>query len=119
MRRGRLRDVQVDDAGLHDRNPILGIDGENAVHPLHLDDDSAFHRHRAAAQAGSRAARKKRKAIFIRNANDLRDLFGGLRKNNSVRLVFEKRESVAFVDEELGFIVSNAPERRVSVEVCL
>jgi hypothetical protein len=49
QRRRRLRDVQVDDTGLHDRNSILGIDFKNAVHLLHLDDNSALGGHRTTA----------------------------------------------------------------------
>src|SRR5690242_6400278 len=90
--RGGLRNVQIDDAGLHNRDSIFGIDRKNAVHPLKLDDDPALHCYGTSAQAGPGSAGNKRNAVFIRDANDLGDLFGRLRKNDYVRLVFKKRE---------------------------
>src|SRR5215510_6750470 len=100
--------MNIHNAGLKNRYAVIGIDRQDAVHALKLDDDSAFHRHGAPAQAGARTPRDKGNSVFICDANDLRDLFGGLWKNNDVGPVLEKGEGVAFVDEEVGFVVSNA-----------
>ena|SRR5439155_7544863 len=99
--------MNVHDSGLDDCNPIIGIDRQDAVHSLKLDDDPALHRHRAATQTSACSPRNKRNAVFIGYANDLRDLFGRPGENDNIRLVFEEGESVAFVNEQVGFILSN------------
>src|SRR5262245_32319520 len=100
--------MNVHNAGLKDRDAVIGIDRQDAVHALKLDDDPALHRYCAAAQAGARAPRNKRNSVLIRDANNLRDLLRCLWKNNDVGPVLEKSESVAFVDEKVGFVVSDA-----------
>ena len=53
------------------------------------------------------ASRNKGNAVFVRDADNLRDLFCGLRKNNDVGFVLEERQRVAFVDEKVGFVFSD------------
>src|SRR5207248_1061525 len=98
----RLRDMQIDDARLHDGKAILHIDGENPIHLLQLDDDSTFRSHRTAAQSRSCTARQKWKSIFAGNFYYSGNLFGGLRKDHRIRFALEYRKRVAFLDQKLG-----------------
>jgi hypothetical protein len=104
MRRSSLRYMKIHDSGLHDSDSILDIYRENPIHPLKLYDNAAFDRQRSATQTRAGAARKKRNAIFIRDANNCPNLLRCARKHDNIRSVFKKRKTVAFVDKQLGFV---------------
>jgi hypothetical protein len=100
--------VHVHDAGLDDSDSILHIDGENLVHPLHLNNDAAFRRQRAPAQSGSGATRQERNGVFVGELHDCGNLLRVFREDHGVRLVLEERKGVAFVNEEFGFVGYNS-----------
>jgi hypothetical protein len=100
--------MKIHDSGLYYRNPVIRIDRQNPVHPLKLDDDAAFHGDCSAAQTRASSARDKGNSIFIGETYDPGNLFGGLRKNHDVGFVLEESQRVAFIDQELRFIVGNS-----------
>ena len=100
--------MEVHNTGLDHRKPILYVDGENAVHPLKLNHDPALNSERAAAQSCTGPTGQKRNAVLVREADDLRNLFGSARKHNEVGPVFEQRQTVAFIDEELRLIFNDS-----------
>ncbi len=73
-RRGITRQLSIDQAGLHARAPVLRVELENAVHAREREDDSALHRHGAAAEPGSRAARDDRFAAIAGDLDDGADV---------------------------------------------
>jgi hypothetical protein len=103
-----LRDVEIHNARLNDCDSILYIDGDDAIHPLKLNDDTAFNRQRSTAQSRSGAPWQKRNAIFIRKTNDLCHLSRSTGKDHNVGLTFEERQTIAFVDEELRLIFNDS-----------
>src|SRR5262249_46320328 len=96
----RLRDFQIDDAGLDDGDAIFEIDFEDAVEARERQDDAAFGRHRAAGEAGSRAARHDRHAGFARGAHDRRDFRPACGDDDDLRHRLEDR-AVLLVDDDV------------------
>ena len=103
-RRGRLRDVEVHDTGLHDRDAILDIDRQDPVHPLHLDDDPAFGRHGAAAEACPGTAWQKRNGYSLAISTTAETCSAVLRENDGFGFVLEQSQRVALVDEQFGLV---------------
>src|SRR5579883_800651 len=100
--------MQVDDTRLNDRDSIVRVDRQNPIHSLQFDDNPTLDRERATAQPGACAARQKRNAIFIGKTNDRGDLLAGFREDNDIRSMLEQRQTIALVDEQLGFVLDNA-----------
>src|SRR5688572_399887 len=96
-------EIEVADAGLHQRVGIALVDLEDAVHALQIEDDAARqHRCRAAiTQVAARRDRIKRYAELIGNTNNFLHLLGRLRR-------YRRRGDLL-----LGLV----PKRRVSVAV--
>ena len=68
--------MRVDHSGLENGNSVFGVDGEDAVHLLQLDDDSTLDGQRSSAQAGSRASGNEGNAVFVGHAYNRGDLLG-------------------------------------------
>jgi hypothetical protein len=69
---------------------------------VEADDDPAFHRHRAATQACARPEEQTGCGIHSQRERFARPVLSSA-ENDNVGPVFEEGESVAFVDEEIGF----------------
>ena len=104
VRSSSLRDVEIDDAWLNHCKAVLKVDSKDAIHSLKFDENSAFGSKCSAAQPRPGAARQKRDSVFIRDADDLSHLLGCRRKHDDVRFVLEERKTIAFVNEQLGFV---------------
>src|SRR5437867_3682410 len=104
VRSSSLRDVEIDDAWLNHCKAVLNVDSKDAIHSLKFDENSAFGSKCSAAQPRPGAARQKRDSVFIRDADDLSHLLGCRRKHDDVRFVLEERKTIAFVNEQLGFV---------------
>ena len=102
-RRCRLRDVKIHDPRLHDRDSVLDIDREDLVHPLHLDDDPALSGHGAAAESGSRPRGRNGMEYSLATLMTSETCFAFWRRP-PLPAVFEQGESVAFIDEQFGFV---------------
>lgn len=83
MRNGRTQ-IGIHHAGLHTRDLILGVDGENPVHARERRDDAAVPRDRAARKAGTGAASNERCLMLLRKTDDPNHIRGGAGENNAV-----------------------------------
>jgi hypothetical protein len=98
----RLRDCEIDDAGLDDRDAIFEIDFEDAVEAREREHDAAFGGHRAAREAGSRAAWHDRHAGFCGRAHDRGNFRGVGGEHDDFRHRLEDR-AVLLVDDDVFF----------------
>ncbi len=79
------------DAGLGVDDEIIGVHLQHAIHPLHVDDDPAMNRHRAAAHSRARAVGHDRHPRGARELDDLAHLVDGLGPHDDVRRVLARR----------------------------
>jgi hypothetical protein len=84
VRRDGRREVQVDNAGLHDRTEIGDIDLEDARHPCERDDDAALDRDRATGESRASSARNDRHGVLVAEARKCRDVGGVVGEHDRV-----------------------------------
>ena len=94
-------EVQVHQPGLDDRDLVLVIDLDDAVHPHQRDDDTAFGRQTAAGESGAGAARDERNPFPVGQAHDRGDVLGRGREHDEIRQRAEQRQPIGLVDQEL------------------
>ena len=113
------RDIQIDDARLNQREFILDVDLENAVHAGERDHHSARHRNGPTAQASSRAPADKRKLVFRRNLDQADHLVRRAREDNDVRNG-HMDAAIVFVELPIDGIDQNPclPEQRLNCAMC-
>ena len=75
-----LREVEIDDAGLHPGDAVVGIDRQHLVHPAGRHHDGPPQRDRATGEAGACATGDHGRTVLLGDAHDRLDLFGGLRE---------------------------------------
>jgi hypothetical protein len=68
MGRDGARKIEVDQSGLNARAPVAHVELDDPVHSCRRDDEAALRRNRAAAQAGTGAARHDRFAALAGDA---------------------------------------------------
>ena len=68
-RNRRLREVEVEHAGLDPSDPVLRVDLEDPVHLRRGDHDRSPDRHGSSGEAGARATRRDRASVPRRDAN--------------------------------------------------
>ncbi len=83
---GRQRRLQglVGDARLHDRQAVVRVDIEDALHPLEGEDQATPIRHRGAGGAGAAPARDQRQTFPIAELDQGHDLVGGLDQDHGL-----------------------------------
>src|ERR1700722_12200826 len=100
LRRYAAGDIEIDDSGFGDYTRVGQVNFEDAVHARQADDDAVFDRERAAAQAGSRAARDKRDAFTMADAEDRLDLLRGFGEQHTKWHDAKIRQRIAFIGVE-------------------
>ncbi len=89
----------VDHAGLHDRDPVDLVDGQDGVHPRHAQHDAAAQRHRAAGEAAAHRPRGERHAAGAGDAVHGRHLGGRGGQHHQRRGVLVERAVEAVGDQ--------------------
>ncbi len=103
MRAQRSLQIRIEHAGLADREPVRGIDREDAVHALERNHDAARDRNARAGRIGAAAARDERNKLRAAGTHECDDLLVRRRKHDSVRQRFAPRVVVT-VDEPFRFV---------------
>ena len=110
--RDRRRELGVHDPGLHDRDPVLGVDLEDPVHAGAFDEDRALRRVGAAREARSRrrGARNgsRTRGTRGRSRATCAVVSGSTTASGALR---RERQPVALVGEELA-LASRGSSRR-------
>ena len=107
VRRDSLRDFEVRHAGL-DRHATVGdIDLEHTVEARERDHDAVLGGQRAAGQPGAVAARDKRDALTMAEADNGLDLRRRGRQDHCGRHAPKVRQAVALVGQQLQGLVQN------------
>ena len=75
-----LREVEIDDAGLHPGDAVVGVDRQHLVHPAGRYDDGPPQWDRAAGESGASATGDHGRTVLLGDSHDRLDLFGGLRE---------------------------------------
>ena len=75
-----LREVEIDDAGLHPGDAVVRVDRQHLVHPAGRYDDGPPQRDCAAGESGAGATGNHGRTVLLGDSHDRLDLFGGLRK---------------------------------------
>jgi hypothetical protein len=96
----RAREIEIYDAGLHNRAAIFDIDPENFIHAREHDENSAVPRERSTRKAGSRASPNERDFMTIRKFNDPDNIFGRARKHHAFRPSYFDR-AIVFVEKQI------------------
>ena len=91
----------------YDGETVFDVNRQNAVHRLKCDHNSAFDGECSATKTGAGAPRQKRNSVFVRNADNLGDLFRSSWKYDNVRPVLKQRKAVALINEEFSVIDHN------------
>ena len=112
VRGGGLGDLEVVDAGLEHRAPVLDVDLEDAAQLLHRDHDAVGDGHRAAREAGARAARHERHPVLRAEPDRARDLLGVAGEHDERRHLPEPGEAVALVAAQTHLIGDHAVLRQ-------
>src|SRR5262249_1039423 len=94
------RDIQVDDAWLHDGALVREVDFENPVHAREADGDTAGAGNRAAAQARARAAADDGDLVLAGDLDDRHHVLGRARKHYHLRTGFVDT-AVVFVQQQV------------------
>lgn len=79
--------VTGDDPGLADGIHIVGIKGENLIHPFQFDDDAVIDRDSAAGNTGTGRTRRNRYQVFIGQFDDFRHFFRRAREDDDFRFM--------------------------------
>ncbi len=114
-----VREVEVEEPGLHPREPVLGSHLED---PLHLGgdhDEGVADRGGGAGEAGPRAARHHREAVRGRDADAGLDVLGGVGEGHERASALDER-GVAAVEparEGVGEHLGHA-QRGFQLEAC-
>jgi hypothetical protein len=74
----RLVQVLEHHASLHGGRAVIPADGEDAVHPLEIDDDATTKRDRTTHQPGAATVRDDGHAVLLCELHDSRHLLRGL-----------------------------------------
>ena len=109
----RLREPDVDHAGLDDGAVVGVVDLEDAVHARQLDGHRALARlapygDRARAEPRPRPPRPEGDAVPREQADHARDLLGGPREDDGQRPRPVGRHGIALVNQELGIVGDHA-----------
>ncbi len=80
----RAREIEIHDAGLHDRAQVRRVDFQYAVHPRKRHDDAAVAGDRSPRKPRARAASHQRSFIAIREAHNFRYLASRAREDNAL-----------------------------------
>ncbi len=93
-------DLEIDDAGFDDNAGVGNVDFEDAIHAREAEDDAVFDGERAAAEAGTGAARDEGNLLAMADADYGLDLFSRRGKQYGAGQDTKIREAVAFVRVE-------------------
>jgi len=99
---GDAGDLQVDHAGLHDGQPFLRVEAQDAVQAVQGDHQPAFHRQRAARETGAAAPGDEGDLLPVAQADRRDDLLLGKRDDNGRGAGAERGEGVGFVGRQFG-----------------
>jgi len=99
--RDRLREIRVHDAGLHDRDAVLGVDAQYTIHARALDHDAAIARDRAAREPRAGTARHERHAVPATRAHHALHFLRAARQHHRAGPRGVMCQAVGLVDEQL------------------
>ncbi len=103
----RAREIEVEHARLHPRDPLLGIDLENAVELCGDDDDGVVDGSRAAREAGTTPSHHERPIVACSHPHHCRDFVTAAREAHRGRAA-ARDACVARVERELEWFCAHS-----------